>query len=399
MTHSTSRECDVLIAGAGTAGVPSAVAAARQGARTVLVERGPFPGGIGVTALHRYICGLYLSGAEEPGETLNPGLPREVVAGLCELSPSSHPIKLGRVWGFPFERAHLATVYSRLVRNEPNLSIISSASVESVRCDRNRITRITVRTADSVIGFAPSAVVDCTGAGMLIRLSGAPFELAPDGERQSDALILHLDEIEGDRHLLGVKIAWHLSREPADGRPVFAGFTPGPRERDGFCKFSILPAVARDLNRCPDNYIARIHTILTARVPELNRSRLIGHSGIVEREGVRLAGAWELDETSILQARKFSDGVVRNAWPIEFWDACGPPRYEYVPGGECYEIPLRCLQSRAIQNLFAAGRCISATSKALASTRVMGTCIALGEAAGKEAASFVKSAPEILAPE
>lgn len=103
--------------------------------------------------------------------------------------------------------------------------------------------------------------------------------------------------------------------------------------------------------------------------------------------GGGLAGEWELDEATVLQARKFPNGVARNAWPIEFWDARGAgPFYAYPPDGDYYEIPRRCLRSGAVTNLFATGCCISASERALASTRTMGTSIALGEAAGKLAA-------------
>ena len=103
---------------------------------------------------------------------------------------------------------------------------------------------------------------------------------------------------------------------------------------------------------------------------------------------MRLVGEWELDEPSILQGRKFPNGVARNAWPTESWVPGGGPVYAYPPDGDYYEIPRRCLHSGAVPNLFATGRCISVSRKALSSTRTMGTSIALGEAAGKLAAVY-----------
>ena len=78
---------DVLVIGGGVSGVAAAVAAARQGARTCLVEGEGFFGGIGYAGLLRHICGLYLNGDNTPTETLNKGLAREVVALLNTLSP------------------------------------------------------------------------------------------------------------------------------------------------------------------------------------------------------------------------------------------------------------------------------------------------------------------------
>jgi hypothetical protein len=92
-----------------------------------------------------------------------------------------------------------------------------------------------------------------------------------------------------------------------------------------------------------------------------------------------------LTASDIRAGRKFS-GAVINSWPIELWTPARGPVYRYVGGDGCYGIPEVCQKSRDIGNLFMAGRCISVTGEALGSTRVMGTCLALGEAAGRMAA-------------
>ena len=73
--------------------------------------------------------------------------------------------------------------------------------------------------------------------------------------------------------------------------------------------------------------------------------------------------------------------------PIELWEEGRPgATYEYLENGRSYDIPLRCLQARDLGNLFVAGRCLSASHEALGSARVIGTCLATGEAAGRAAA-------------
>jgi len=204
----------------------------------------------------------------------------------------------------------------------------------------------------------------------------------------------------GDRELLGVKIAWVLSRFPAAetrGLPLFAGFVSGSAGSDGFCKFSLPPEL--DAPGCVPlaERLNRLHALLARHLPEFARSRMLAQSPRMEREGIRLAGLWELDEASLLTSLKFPDGVARSAWPMEFWDpANATPTFTYPPDGDYAEIPARCLRSCGIINLFATGRCISASSRALAATRVMGTCMALGEAAGSEAALFVTSQRDTL---
>ena len=384
--------CDVLVAGGGVAGLPAAVAAARAGARTVLVEREGFLGGTGVTALHRYICGLYSNGPTEPGATLNAGLPREIVARLRVLAPASHPLQVGRGWGFPFEPAHLRSVYESLAEGEANLALLTSSTVQAVeRGENGGIASITVQTPDGISQLLPRAVIDATGSGAIIRLSGAPFAPVPEPERQPIGCTLHLAGISGDRTLLAIKIAWQLGRLPAAetlGLPAFGGFAASCTEGEGFCKFTLSPELFRQGDQSVEERLGRVHSLLAGHLPELRGSHIVGRYHLIERDGVRLSGEWELDEDSILQGRKFPNSVARNAWPIEFWETGGGPRYSYPPEGEFYEIPRPCLRSSAVPNLFATGQCISASRSALTSTRTMGTSIALGEAAGKLAAIY-----------
>ena len=382
--------CDVLVAGGGVAGLPAAVAASRAGARTVLIERESFLGGTGVTALHRYICGLYANGSVEPAGTLNPGLVREIIARLRALAPASRPLQMGRGWGFPFEPAHLRITYENLAAGEANLTLLTSSTVQAVECKEDRITSVTVQTPEGERVFFPRAVIDGTGSGAVIRLSGAPSAPASESGRQPDACTLHITDIEGDRQLLPVKIALHLGRLPAAekaGLPAFAGFAIGVGEHEGFCKFSLSPELALMNCEVIQERFERVHALLAMHLPELRRSRIVGYFPLINRDNIRMVGEWELDESSILTGRKFANSVVRNAWPIEYWEpGINSPLYAYPPDGDYYEIPRRCLHSRTIRNLFATGRCISATPTALASTNTMGTSIALGEAAGKLAA-------------
>lgn len=72
-------------------------------------------------------------------------------------------------------------------------------------------------------------------------------------------------------------------------------------------------------------------------------------SGISEREGLRMTGEYTLTEEDVLSGRKFHDGVVKSAWPVELWDQKKGPSYRYLDESAYYEIPLRCLKSRNIK--------------------------------------------------
>ena len=110
---------------------------------------------------------------------------------------------------------------------------------------------------------------------------------------------------------------------------------------------------------------------------------------VLEREGIRLKGKIVLSEDDVRSGRKFSDAAARGCWPMEFWGSEIGVNYSHVKGDGTFDIPLRALKSENIGNLWAAGRAISADSMALSSARVIGTCIATGEAAGRAAAREV----------
>jgi hypothetical protein len=110
-----------------------------------------------------------------------------------------------------------------------------------------------------------------------------------------------------------------------------------------------------------------------------------------QRTGRMVVGQYMLTGADVLAGRKFPDAVARCAWPIEQWSADGVARFRYLPPGVCYEIPARSLRAARVENLFMAGKTISADVDAIASARVMGCCLASGAAAGILAARCLET--------
>jgi len=105
----------------------------------------------------------------------------------------------------------------------------------------------------------------------------------------------------------------------------------------------------------------------------------------------RSQGIQTLEETDVLGCVKPSDGVAIGAWPVELWGAEKKPEMTYFAMNDCYWVPVGVLVSRYIDNLFFAGRAISATEQAIASARVIGTCFSTGYAAGMLAAEYASN--------
>ncbi|HYL27402.1 MAG TPA: FAD-dependent oxidoreductase, partial [Candidatus Nitrosotalea sp.] len=123
-------------------------------------------------------------------------------------------------------------------------------------------------------------------------------------------------------------------------------------------------------------------------VPGFERSRIAGTGTQVGiRESRRIVGRYTLTREDVLTARKFADAVARSAYPIDRHNPVGSgTTTERLAPGESYEIPYRCLVPINREQLLVAGRCISTTHEALASTRLTPTVMTLGQAAGTAAA-------------
>jgi len=388
---------DGCVVGAGFAGIAASVELARLGCKTLLIEKSQALGGVAHTGMHQELCGLYGNVESVSHVTLNSGLSREV-AGHLLATGGSNVLNIGRVTVLRVDTQTLQDVLSDLVGAERNLDIIFEAEVAAVHVKNQSINRIDLRTREQMRSIGVRVVIDGS-AGEVVRLSGAGYDLAPANERQLAAYAVAIGDVIGDPRMLNVKLAYRLSQAALDGEipPTlrYSAWLTGGTARTGVLRISVLPSDdGYDLERVRDE-ARRVHGLMKQKIVEFKGSSMdVMASAVSEREGIRMTGRYRLLGTDVLEARKFRDGGAKCAWPIEFWDQRRGPQYQHVPDGDYYEIPTRALQSRDIENLFAAGRCISADSKALASARVTGTCLAVGEQSARAACSYLTTSFE-----
>jgi len=383
--------CDILVAGGGVAGIAAAVRAAREGAHTILAEMNGFPGGTAVNCMHRYICGLYSSDPLSPDRTLNGGIAEEICAELEKLAPGTKPVKTGKVHLFPFATGDLIKVLKSLSENQAGLEILYDTKIVSVKTEPGNIKFVSAKWLNGEFQISPRAVIDCSGDGTVIRLSGAAYDIASPDERQLAGFCFKIKGIKNPGEMAPVSVPYYISRAAAEKKIPFylkyARFYQSDVADEGYCLISVPPGDSPESIGEAKKYAAAVHGILAGSIDSFRNSHIAEmSSGIAQREGIRMKGEYTLTEEDVLSGRKFHDGVVKSAWPIELWDREKGPTCRYLEPGAWYEIPLRCLKSPDIKNLYCAGRCISASREALGSTRVMGTCLSLGEQAGLAAA-------------
>ncbi len=376
-------KCDVVIVGAGVSGVPAAVAAARAGAKTLLLEQSNRLGGTMVAGLGFPVCGLFENDLSKPPRLLNEGLAAEFFSGISQ--KESDPVfAMVRVYICRCPPALFESIYTGWAE-EKNLTVCLGVAKISLDVQSRQINALGFQTSDGTMCECQAGqVIDCTGSGAVIEQSGAK-QIVPDVLPLA-GFSVRLKGVEKD-DLLPVKVPYVLRKAADAGElPTYCSFTHfSPLEEGtGLCKFSLPAETSRE---DAEQTARRALALLQKQVPAFRLAEAIRFSPFVlAREGDRLKGIYTLTGKDVRNGRNFEDVVARGGWPMEYWDAEKGTQYGYIEKGFSCDIPLRAIRSENIKNLWAAGRVLSADSAALASVRVMGTAIATGEAAGLAAA-------------
>jgi hypothetical protein len=393
---------DVVVVGGGAAGLASAVAAASAGARTALVERYGFLGGMATAGMVSTICGLYRTSQSGPAEPLNEGLAGAFAQRLASMPGCDKPVRRGRVFVLPYTPFAFACLADELTRAIRELDVHLHTHVAGLETRGDRIEMVRVAAWERTSELAARVVVDASGDAVVAQQAGAGTDTPPLAGRQLASLVFVFQQVDTDALGPGARVALlrALAAAEREGRvPAGASnFSLGlsPQRGEVVCKRALGGLEGEVSDR--RSFLTAAEQVGRRRVlavteflktlPAFSRafvSHLAPQVGV--RESRRVIGRYVLTREDVLGGRKFPDAVAQASWPIELWvEGREGASYEYLPDGEAYEIPLRSLQARDLANLFVAGRCMSATHEALGSARVIGTCLATGEAVGRAAA-------------
>ena len=398
---------DVVVVGGGAAGLAAAVAAARSGARTALVERYGFLGGMATAGMVSTICGLYHTSSSGPPEALNAGFAETVARKLETMPGCGAPVRRGRTYVLPYTPFAFACLADELTASARQLDVYLHALLVRLDTGPGRIERVRIATWERQVELTARAIVDASGDAIVAHLTGVAAVTAPLAERQLPSLVFVLQHVDSEALGPGPRVALLrlLATAEQEGRlPKGAAnlaLAPSPQPGEVVCKLT-LSGIAEELLASRDFLTvaeqegrrrAFAVTEFLKTLPAFSRA-FVSHAApqVGVRESRRVIGRYELTRDDVLSGRKFEDGIAKASWPIELWEEGRlGAAYEFLSDGTHYDIPLRCLQARDVENLFVAGRCMSATHEALGSARVIGTCLATGEAAGRAAARYAEA--------
>lgn len=393
-------QTDVLIVGGGAAGIGAAIAAARNGSRVILLEKSSQAGGKATAAVVGTVCGAHYRSANPISRLVTTGFASEFCNALSLKSGTEviHHYQ-GDLHFLPYHPFAFSLVADQMLQKEPNIQVFFHATLSHIKVSQKRITAIEFLNHQQKFGIQPDQVVDCSGEAVVSALAGLPTY--SQDKYQASAIVFSLENIETDNPVqlsLSIIRAVKKAIEEKELDPELArvSIVPGSVRANSLFIKAALPYPIQDelSNKSKLENLGRkaVHEIskqLIKRVSYFNK----GHVGMVAPEvGTRTGrlsiGKYQLQKEDVLGCSRFSDGVAKGAWPIEEWLAGQGVQLQFFPLEEHYEIPMRALVSNQLENLYFAGRIISATHEAIASARVIGTCLSTGFAAGT-AASFL----------
>jgi hypothetical protein len=403
---------DVLVAGGGIAGSSAAIASARQGARTMLVEQYAVLGGTATT------CGV----GSFCGETTGQGeVFDDIIDGLERLGAIAAYQPYEDMEARPFDHQVLPLVLQELALGA-GVELLLHAQLVDVEYTDNAIQQVVIHGKSGLEAIDAKFVIDCTGEADVAKAAGLPTIKGRDvDEAQLPLGLMFFVRDVGHEVLAPLPPGCSklededlpmLGTFPEEGGPVAdtcgksdAAITKRQRrEAPG----GILPKLAvktkvagydptdtRQLSAAEcfarRRMFAIVHYLQGTAFPTYKLDHAAAQIGI--REGRRIRGEYVLTEEDVRKGRRFQDGIARGRFYLDAMDP-NTDKKVYMPDsqGEIkfqpppYHVPLRSLIPAGSKNILAAGRCFSSDQMALSSARVMTTASMMGQAAGIAAA-------------
>lgn len=388
---------DVVVLGGGSAGVAAAVAAARKGLKVVIVERNSFLGGKATASEVGTVCGLYQFSKKEEAAYIVNGFTKEFAETLQAESKTAPLHAPEGMHYLPYNIDAFKSICAELMRVH-KVKVQYNAVLKDVLLEQHTLKSVSIIANGVPITIGLKALIDCSGDSIISQAANLP--LIKSDQYQAAAQVITMEGVsEKSEFKLGM-ILMKALRSAIDkeilgdfydrvyvvqgslknncvslkiGIPIAVTYAPGNLEELKTVAHSLVVNLAQYL-------ISNVEAFKDAHI-----QRIAPEVGI--RVGQRSTGKYILMEEDVLNCKKFENAVANGSWPIEIWEQNKRVKMKYFNLDDHYQIPADCLQSNSLNNLFFAGRNISATDGAIASARVMGICLQTGYAAGCLAAA------------
>lgn len=430
-------DSDVVVLGAGASGVAAAISAARAGLRTLLVDAGPMPGG-------ELISGMAIDGAlNARGEWIMGGVGRDILAECDRLGGYVGPLNDFRlIWYVCLDPEVMKLAIAGTLA-KAGVKLLLHTVATHIDIDDGRVGALHVLNKEGKSELRAPLFIDCSGDADIVSAAGGKvMQGGPGGELQPVSLMFRMSGVETkpllefmrdhtEHFALGESDAIRQGRTDrelaeasmAQGQPSVFLKGNGPLVQAAIERGELYPtALIMIQPTAPQRgevclNTTRIGGIDGTRTAALSatlatladqvwqcsqfmRNNVPGFanaafSGIASRVGVRetrrIDGEKSLTQQDVLQARKRDDGIGKGSHHVDIHQSGTGQIRIPVEGGGSYDIPWGCLLPKGVVNVAVAGRIISADREAHGSVRVMGPCLAMGQAVGTASAMLLQS--------
>lgn len=410
---------DVLVVGAGSAGVAAAVAAAEEGAVTLLIEAGGAVGGTLAGQLLEHSAGFH----DVHGNQVIAGFGQRLVERLVQEGAS--PGHVRDDVGYTATRTPLNHVELSLLEAQfladADVRVWLHASLVEVRQDGEGLTQCVLETRNGRRTVHCRAVVDASGDAVAARLAGAQVHKDAAGQQQPLSILFKLGGVDFEPLLAYARAnpddfragSTFGTAQSSDinlwgfGSLLEAGHATGelslerkemhvagwPRRAELVVNVTRYSATREEPGWTGVAYLRLARQIMEfarwfrRRVPGCAHAYVaaIGNQ-VGVRESARIVGLYTMSADDVLSGARFHDRIARSAFPIDIHAANQPGLSHTERVDVDFDIPYRALVVDGLSNFFVAGRCISSTHEANGSLRITATCLATGEAADVAAA-------------
>jgi hypothetical protein len=381
-----SAEAEVVVVGGGPGGLCAAVAAAEEGADTLLIERYGFLGGMATAGLVNPFMTWHAG-----GQPIIRGLFERVLERLDDYGG----------WGGPRQRTAFDEEMFKFVAEdlceEAGVRLQLHSMLAGVEAADGEAQRIATLSKSGLRAVKGDIFIDGTGDGDLAAWAGAEIEIGrdEDGHCQPMTLCFRMQNVDCDRVPARADInkLYDAAKDRGDidnpRENVLLFYTTHDRE----VHFNTTRVVMHDATDADEMTDAELIARRQVRqMVQFLREEVAGFENawlaemapqIGIRESRRVMGDHVLNVDEVLGAEKFDDGIARGSYSVDIHNPAGTGTViKRLPPGESYDIPYRCLTPRGFDNMLIAARCISSDHGAHSSLRVMPIVMAIGEAAG-----------------
>lgn len=397
---------DVIVVGGGPTGIAAAIAAARSGAGTLLVEQYGFLGGMISAGYVNWLCGSHNAN----GEQIIKGVFQDVFDKLVKLGASDGKVITGIK---SFSRVPLDPELFKFAAldlvEEAGVNLLLHSFAGDAIVEDNVIRGITVHNKSGTQTLRADVIVDATGDADIAASAGVPYEKGKEGRMQALTLQPRMGNVDIDKFEKWLDenppqpdfpfLPPPLTKEPAIREAGCFGFMYSPNMKERREGVVNTMAVLKDASSAKELTEAEVEAtklilplieFLKKEVPGFENSYFINTAPQIGiRETRRIVGEYSLTLEDINKGRRFEDVIGRCSSPLDCHKGDGEFLLTWLESDQ-YDIPYRCLVPQKTDNLLVGGRSISTEYEVNRSIRVMVPCMATGQAAGAAAALAVK---------